>query len=391
MPAAVMIIGLIFMLFALGGANYYLARRLYQCIGFIFPQTNIKVYTGVFIFMAFVMMIGFARSLLPLPVSVKNILGVAGSYWMGIFIYLFLFFVTADVVIMIGSFMKAIPKPIPRGIRFFSGLAVVLLTLITVVYGVVHANQIKHVAYEIPVETASPVSGLNIVMLSDIHLGAVNSEKRLEKIVQGVSDLKPDLVCIAGDIFDNDYHAIHNPDKAAGLLRSMTSKYGVYVSLGNHDGGETLDEMLAFLERSNIKALNDEQVVMDNRLVLAGRLDSSPIGGFGDMGRQDLSEVMAGTDKDLPVVVMDHNPANIGEYGSGVDLVLCGHTHRGQIFPGSLFTKAMFEVDYGYYKKDDSSPHIVVSSGAGTWGMPMRIGTDCEIVSIKLKGGQFTE
>jgi methionine-S-sulfoxide reductase len=85
----------------------------------------------------------------------------------------------------------------------------------------------------------------------------------------------------------------------------------------------------------------------------------------------------------LPVIVLDHNPAAVNEYDRG-DLILCGHTHKGQIFPGSLFTRRLFPVDYGYYRRDDSAPHVIVSSGAGTWGMPMRVGTDCEIVLIRL-------
>lgn len=81
---------------------------------------------------------------------------------------------------------------------------------------------------------------------------------------------------------------------------------------------------------------------------------------------------------------MDHTPSNLGQYGNKVDLILAGHTHKGQIFPGSLITKLIFEVDYGYYQKDANSPHVVVSSGVGTWGMPMRVGTNNEIVCIQL-------
>ena len=93
---------------------------------------------------------------------------------------------------------------------------------------------------------------------------------------------------------------------------------------------------------------------------------------------------LEGVDPALPVVVMDHNPAHIGEYGPDVDLILCGHTHKGQILPGSLITSRMYTVDYGYYRAGESSPQVIVSSGVGAWGMPMRVGTDCEIVKITL-------
>jgi predicted MPP superfamily phosphohydrolase len=81
---------------------------------------------------------------------------------------------------------------------------------------------------------------------------------------------------------------------------------------------------------------------------------------------------------------MDHNPANAGEYTTEADLILCGHTHKGQIFPGSLITGMLYTVDHGHYQKDADSPHIIVTSGFGTWGMPMRVGTNCEMVTIRL-------
>ena len=86
----------------------------------------------------------------------------------------------------------------------------------------------------------------------------------------------------------------------------------------------------------------------------------------------------------MPVVVMDHNPARIHEYTRDVDLILCGHTHQGQVFPGSLITDRMYAVDYGWYRETPESPQVIVTSGIGTWGLPMRVGTGCEIVSIRL-------
>ena len=81
-------------------------------------------------------------------------------------------------------------------------------------------------------------------------------------------------------------------------------------------------------------------------------------------------------------MVLDHQPANVTEYGSEVDLILSGHTHKGQIFPINFITDALFPEDYGYYRADPQSPQQIISSGVGTWGPPMRVGSDCEIVSI---------
>jgi hypothetical protein len=117
---------------------------------------------------------------------------------------------------------------------------------------------------------------------------------------------------------------------------------------------------------------------------LFGRVDPSPIGGFGEQIRKDIEDSIDSLPPTMPIVVMDHTPTKLEKYDGKIDLVLSGHTHRGQIFPGNLITNALFDVDYGHYQKDTNIPHVIVSSGVGTWGMPMRVGTNNEIVSITL-------
>jgi predicted MPP superfamily phosphohydrolase len=191
-------------------------------------------------------------------------------------------------------------------------------------------------------------------------------------------------VLIAGDFFDNDFGAIREPEKAAELLRGLKTVYGVYACFGNHDAGAPYPQMLRFLQDSHIRLLADETVLIADKLYLAGRMDGSPIGGFGGQRRKALVEILTLEAKDLPVVVLDHNPAHLHEYGEETDLVLCGHTHKGQLFPGGLITQSMYEVDHGYYRRDENSPHVIVTSGAGAWGPPMRVGTDSEINLIRL-------
>ena len=385
MSAAAMFFGFAILLVVLIGTNGYIALRIYQGVKYIIPQIGAAIFFIIGLFLVIPFIFGFLRSQLPLPPSVKNTLGVISSYWMGIFLYLLFYFVVADAVILLLRITKVMSGPVPQNTYIISGLLVILATIVTVGYGLYNAGRIKHVYYEIILEEKIMPSELKIALISDLHLGALKSEKRLGKIVRDINDLEPDIVCITGDIFDNDFYAIHNPNEAKNLLKSIKSRYGVYACLGNHDAGKTINKMLNFLKRSNIRVLNDEYVVIDDRVVLVGRLDPSPIGGFGDMKRKDMEDVITGVDKSFPVIVMDHNPANIGEYENKADLVLSGHTHRGQVFPGNLVTWAMYVVDYGYYRKDSSNPHVIVTSGAGTWGLPMRVGSNCEIVSIKLR------
>ena len=146
--------------------------------------------------------------------------------------------------------------------------------------------------------------------------------------------------------------------------------------------------MIDFLKKANINLLSEEYTVIDERLIIVGRLDASPIGGYGNQKRKNLSEFFVRKDKTMPVIVLDHNPINIEEYSNEADVVLCGHTHKGQIFPANIITDLIYIVDYGYYRKDEQSPHVIVTSGVGYWGMPIRVGSDSEIVSLSFSSNK---
>lgn len=367
----------------LAGIHYYLARRCFQCIRYWIPNLHPGVCPVLFGILMVFMVLGFARSMLPVPEKVKQVLELMSSYYMGFFVYLLFFTILIDLALLMGQWMKLISLSAPK-LRFVSGMTVLALTAGTVGYGIFHAGQAKVVPYEITVQGKTMKQDWNIVMISDVHMGAIGSEERLETIVDTINGLEPDLVCIAGDFFDSDYESIRNPEKAVELWKQLRTTYGVYACLGNHDAGGTFSQMQEFLDDAGIHVLHDAYTVIEDQLVLVGRVDPSPIGAAGGLARKAPEAVLEGADTGLPMVVLDHNPINIGEYGREVDLILCGHTHKGQIFPGSIVTNALYTVDHGYYCRDDVSPQVIVSSGVGTWGMPMRVGTDSEIVQIKL-------
>lgn len=364
----------------LGGVSLYLSHRIYQGLHAFFPQVSREWIIAFFFLMALVMILGFVRSMLPIPSFLRNMLGTLSSYWMGFFVYLLLFMLLADGLYM---FAKCIFHT--SLLRSISVLMAVVLAIGTSGYGVWNTNILRQVSYDITLSSDQSVREMKLVLISDLHLGAVGSEKRLDKIVQTINAQKPDVICIAGDFFDNDFTAIRSPQKAAQTLKKLKATHGVYVCPGNHDSGQTVERMIRFWEECNIQLLADEFVLIDEQLVLAGRLDPSPIGGFDGRTRTALDQLLAAVPQNLPVIMMDHNPASAASYDSRVSLVLSGHTHKGQIFPGSLFTRSMYDVDHGYWQKDAFSPHVIVSSGVGTWGMPMRVGTHSEIVTIHLR------
>lgn len=375
-----MMLGVSLVLMVYGGVNVYIGRKLFRLLEQLFPSIHAVWFAIVYSLIALSLIVSF----LPVSRTIKRIANWIGSYWMGAFVYLWLFYVILDIVLLAATLMTIIRRPIEPSVHFYAGLLVVLLTIGFVSYGIAHARKLKHVAYAIKTNAAKHATPMKIVLVSDLHLGAVNSEKRLPLIVKKINEQKPDIVCVVGDIFNDDYTAIKNPQQAIEQLKSIAATYGVYASLGNHDGGKTFDQMVSFLEQSNIQLLRDEYTIIDERLALFGRLDPSPIGGYGAYKRKDITYKLKELDPNMPVVVMDHTPSHLEQYSEQVDLILAGHTHKGQVFPGNLITKKVFTVDYGHYQKDKDSPHVIVSSGAGTWGMPMRVGSSSEVVSIQI-------
>ena len=360
---------ILILLSILAGAICYLSCRLHQGLVCFFPQIRFWTVMAVICSITLLLVAGFVRGAMPFSKDVKHILGLIGGFCMGIELYLLLFTAAADLLLLIPRLMK-LPFTTHRLFKGYLTLGVLLLTALTCIGGFVNVQRIHHVSYEVRLQDKQDISDLSIVMIS----------------VDEINTLHPDLVCIAGDFFDTDFASILDPEAASQTLQKLQSAYGVYACPGNHDGGQTYEQMTAFLRKSNIRLLDDAYTVIDDRLILAGRLDASPIGGYGGQSRKELSDFLTGEDPALPVIVMDHNPANIDTYTTEADLILCGHTHKGQVFPGNLITDRMYTVDYGCYRKDTGSPYVIVTSGVGYWGMPIRVGSNCEVVSIHCFG-----
>ena len=215
-----MIAGFIFVFMMLGFLTYYIGFKIYSCF-----KINKVICFGISILLTLIMLIGFMRSLLPIGVCFREVLKVFSSYVMGFYVYLLFFFLVSDLVLFL---IKLFRFDIVN-IKLYSGIFVLVLSVCTFIYGLINGNSIKHVSYEVDVESKEDVSDINIVMISDLHLGAVSSENRLKKIVSEINSLNPDLVLIVGDIFDNDYYAIKNTDESIKLLGSIKSTYGVYT------------------------------------------------------------------------------------------------------------------------------------------------------------------
>lgn len=216
---------------------------------------------------------------------------------------------------------------------------------------------------------------LNIVLISDIHLGYINGNSSMVKLVEIVNSLKPDIVLVAGDTIDMHLKPVIEENMLENF-KNIKSKYGVFINIGNHDiyGGGVKEFTNRLNSYENVTVLRDSKVLIDESFYVASR---------DNFSKEPLREILKESGE-KPVLYMEHTPDSIDEtVENKVFLQVSGHTHKGQFFPGGLFTKRIFKLDYGYRKFQDTN--VVVSSGYGTWGPPIRVGTQSEVVLIKVR------
>lgn len=320
------------------------------------------------------------------------------SSWFGVLFYIIFYVAVADLIRFLLKLFRVTPKGFfgrPK-IVLPGGLIAVALIAVTSIYGFIHVKDMKTVYYETPVaKECNNLEQLRIVLISDQHLGYTIGVKDMEKMVERINQVNPDLVCFTGDIFDNNYDALDDPEGIRDAWQKIDSRYGVYACWGNHDvteplfSGFSVDErskalrdsrMDELLESSGIKVLNDEVELVADSFYVIGRLDYEKAGD-GTSNRKSIVALMEGVDTSKPVILMDHEPRELDEIAAaGVDIDLSGHTHRGQIFPMNLTGKVVWGNDYGMLKEGEM--YSVVTSGIGVYGPAMRVFTDSEVAVV---------
>jgi predicted MPP superfamily phosphohydrolase len=301
------------------------------------------------------------------------ILNVIGSYWLAMFSLLLLLLPIVHLILWLTR-LTSLPR---HAVQKIAGAVTLVLLATLIGYGSYNAYSPVVRTYEIELDKKGPESGkLNIVMASDMHFGYLSGKRHAQRMVEEINALKPDIVLFPGDIIDDDI--VPYKEKGIGeILAQIEAPYGVYASLGNHDkfNGE-MQELIELLEESGMQVLYDETVEAAEGLTLIGRKD------YSDKSRTDLASLTADIDQDKPIILLDHQPREFDiAQELGIDLVVSGHTHRGQIAPANLITKQIYENDWGYLRKEQL--HTIVSSGYGFWGPPIRIGSRAEIVLIQ--------
>lgn len=328
---------------------------------------------------------------------------LVGNYWLGVLLYMIFFIVIAELgrFLLLHVFRVSKDKICVPKVRRIVGCVCATLIMCISFWGVINARLVRVTPYDVTInkeaqdENGQKMDSMKIVLVADLHLGYNIGVRQVQRIVNSINKQDADLVLIAGDIFDNEWEAVDQPEELEKILRGIKSKYGVYACYGNHDiqeqilagftfGGQkektSSPEMDEFMEKAGITLLRDEGVLINDSIYIYGRRDAHRPGN-GVTDRASADEITKNVDKSKPIIVLDHEPKELEELSSaGVDMDLCGHTHDGQMFPGNILVAMMWENSCGYLNVDGM--HNIVTSGVGVFGPDMRVGTKAEICPI---------
>lgn len=362
-------------------ANFYIGRRGWQGLQLKNWPLLSKCYSLILILLGFAYPLSRLGETFLSPELIDH-LTLIGAFWLGTLYYLFLFTVCIDLLRFIDNYFAFLPTKLLQRSRLLVTL-VCCCTLLLISYGTWNAYHPITKNYDITIPKAGgSLETLQVVMVSDLHLGNLIPNHRLTKLVNRINQLEPDLVLFAGDIIDEKIDILTDPNVINNFSR-LHAKFGTYGILGNHDYfAQKPEAVIQYLEEGNVHMLRDQWALVGNSFYLVGRDDLSKQ-RYGDSPRQDLATVMTGIDRKLPILLLDHQPHNLQDgVDQGVDLQFSGHTHLGQLFPNNLLTQRLYELDWGYLQKQ--SLQVLVSCGIGTWGPPIRIGNRPEILNVTI-------
>ncbi len=353
--------------------NIYISKRLIKKLDL---KKALKDGFNIFLIINFLGIIGYmlGRYYINIPSWLYFLLSVP----IGIIFLLFCATLFYDISLFI-----LFRLPLSRSRRDFFKRSLDISTLgaalVLNVKGMVEARKIEIEKVEVQINHLKSPYKLN--QLSDLHIGGVVGESFIREVVEKSNAMNPDLVVITGDLVDID---VKSAALALDALKNLHSRYGIYYIVGNHEYFHGIEKIIEALKLRGIRVLENESVYIgkkDAGFNLAGVYDL-----FGyRMGSYEpnLSQALAQKVTESPTVLLAHQPKFIYEVKSGVDLMLSGHTHGGQIYP-FRFLVALNQPYISGLHQHTKELQIYVSKGTGFWGPPMRLGASSEITCMTL-------
>jgi uncharacterized protein len=304
--------------------------------------------------------------------SLAAVLELAGMTWMGVLFLTFVCLFAVEAVTLFGFLM-------PRRAPSLRGWAITLagaLSLIALFQGL-RSPVVQ--TYDVTLRgLPDGMDGTVIVAMSDMHLGSQRGERWLADRVAQVKTERPDLVVLLGDIFEG--HGSPQDDLLL-TLGHLSAPLGVWAVPGNHEFHEDQGTSISLMERAGVHVLRDRWAEVRPGLVLAGVDDLTALRRAGDR-RDSLSKALAGRPQGA-TILLSHTPWDAERASrAGVGLMLCGHTHGGQIWPFGYLIRLIYPLLEGRYEV--AGMPVIVCRGTGAWGPPMRLWRPSEILRVVL-------
>jgi predicted MPP superfamily phosphohydrolase len=319
------------------------------------------------------------------PIIYDIWLGI-GAFWFAFLVYFILVLLGIDILRLLDSFFNFFPELITNNVESAKKItAVIVIALVTliVILGNLNKRDITITSLDLTLPKGdAKLNELNMVFAADLHLSTIDGERLLKRIVEKINSVNPDLILFAGDVVDDKASILRNRGigESFNLLKP---KLGVYTINGNHEFINNVEPSVKFLEKSGMKVLRDNYELVDSSVYIIGREDFT-MKQFTGKRRKTLEQIVETVENKYPKILLDHTPVKLERaVNNGIDLQLSGHTHHGQIWPAHIITNIIYELSWGYKQKGNTQ--FYVTSGAGTWGPPVRTGSKSEIVNIKIK------
>ncbi|HOZ37041.1 MAG TPA: metallophosphoesterase [bacterium] len=330
-------------------------------------------------------MVAVVISLLPLLFIITSFAASRYDYWLFRFTYLvsslwlglavnlfFIFLILWFLFFLSKAFSFYLPLPL-------AGYFFIFLSFIITIIGTFNSFYPTVRKFDLPFRSLpSSWQGKKVVYLSDLHLGYIYGPKFARSVISLINQQEPDLVLIAGDFYDGTRGQL---ESSTAEFKNLHARFGAYLVNGNHEKFFGLSTAQKLLADTPIKTLSNELV----------NLEGLDVVGLEYLGEKSQGKLLVslnsvpGFSSSSPTILLYHEPLDIEQIKkSGVDLMLAGHTHRGQIFPFNFITDLVYRgFDYGFYQLENFS--LYVTAGVGSWGPPVRTSARPEIVVFKLQ------
>jgi predicted MPP superfamily phosphohydrolase len=371
----------------IGGWHYYLWVRLVRDTQLPEPWRTAATAALALLAISMPLAMGLARSL---PPGAARPVFLLIFSWMGLAFLLLSLVFAGDLVrigVTIADRARGLDPTDPErrtALARLLGGAAALLGVGAAGTGVASAFSPVIERVKVPLARLSPaLSGLRIVQLSDVHVGATIQKEFIARIVEQVNALQPDIIAITGDLVDGSVEALR---EHVAPLANLKARYGVFFVTGNHEYYSGAEPWVQHLTSLGIRVLRNERVSIGDEV--RGWIDLLGVDDYSARGmapghRHDVGKAVEGRDTGRPCVLLAHQPRSIFDAARhGVSLQLSGHTHGGQIFPWNFLVRLQQPFVAGLDRHLDT--WIYTHRGTGFWGPPMRVGASSEIAEITL-------